>query len=149
MTEPDEARHLPTLSRSKERALDTLVQGGTTVAAANAAGVTRQTVSTWIHHDDAFQAHFNQRRLTLAEQSSELVRQIDIAALGLLRTEIAGGNVTAALQWMKTRKLTSRAPARPLPEALEATSTAQQDVMDVLGWDGQIVTRFDRLSNYR
>lgn len=61
---PDESGRKPTLSGPQEKALAALLGGATVTAAADAAGVARQTVSEWIHHDPTFIAEMRNARAT-------------------------------------------------------------------------------------
>ncbi|MEM9200719.1 MAG: hypothetical protein AAGC53_03630 [Actinomycetota bacterium] len=123
MTSPDETRHEATLTRKQELALDCLIGGGTVTATSDAAGVSRQTVSHWSNHDHDFQLAFNERRIDLNKQTQELVRTLDIAALDLLGTEVANGNVDAALQWVKSRKLSVGYLVGPVQASGPSTTT--------------------------
>lgn len=62
---PDEARRNVTLSAAQEHALATLLGGATITAAAGAAGVSRQTVSGWVHRDAVFVADLRNRAAEL------------------------------------------------------------------------------------
>ena len=50
------------LTPKQEMVADLLAIGRTVTDAANEVGVSRQTVSQWLHHHHAFQAALNQRR---------------------------------------------------------------------------------------
>ena len=58
----DETRQKPTLSGPQHVALTALAAGSTVTAAAEAAGVSRQTVSDWLHHDAEFASELLSRR---------------------------------------------------------------------------------------
>jgi hypothetical protein len=62
---PDETGRKPTLSAPQEKALAALLEGATVTGAADAAGVTRQTVSGWQNHDAEFAAELQNRRAEL------------------------------------------------------------------------------------
>jgi len=62
---PDDTGRVPTLSAPQERALLALLEGGTVTAAAEAAGVTRQTASAWTNQDADFIAESRNRRAEL------------------------------------------------------------------------------------
>ena len=59
---PDEARRNATLSAPQEQALGALLGGATITEAADAAGVSRQTVSGWANRDFEFVAQLRTRR---------------------------------------------------------------------------------------
>ena len=66
---PDETRRL---TARQQTALTQLLMGATITEAAQAAGVTRQTVSEWCNHHGAFQAELSERRS--ADQSRSRVQ---------------------------------------------------------------------------
>lgn len=77
------------LTEAQLRALAVMESGGTTLAAAQAAGVTRQTVSSWCNHDSHFIAERNRRKLELLREAqrtgvvllkSALCRAMDLLA---------------------------------------------------------------------
>ena len=47
------------LSAPQEQALEWLISGGSIADAAQVAGVTRQTLSRWLHHDPDFRAVYD------------------------------------------------------------------------------------------
>lgn len=65
MPMPDEARRNLTLSAQQDHALAALLGGATVTAAAEAAGVSRQTVSGWVNRDSAFVAELRNRAAEL------------------------------------------------------------------------------------
>ena len=75
-TKPDKndtSKTRPTLSQSQLSVIDLLSLGATITAAAEAIGVSRQTVSEWFNQSVGFQAALNHRRAELwAEQSDRL-----------------------------------------------------------------------------
>jgi hypothetical protein len=88
-TVADESGRKPTLSGPQEKALAALLGGSTVTAAADAAGVTRQTVSEWIHRDPAFIADLQNARATAwavveAKTEAAMVEAADVL-VALLR----------------------------------------------------------------
>jgi alkanesulfonate monooxygenase SsuD/methylene tetrahydromethanopterin reductase-like flavin-dependent oxidoreductase (luciferase family) len=77
------------LSGPQRQAMEWLMQGGSIVEAAQYAGVTRQTVSRWIHEDPDF--------ATLFEHWQEQVKSINKARLVSL-TEAAMDTVSDAIR---------------------------------------------------
>ena len=61
----DEAGRKPTLSAPQEKALAALLDGATVTAAAETAGVSRQTCSSWLNGDADFIAEYQNRRADL------------------------------------------------------------------------------------
>jgi hypothetical protein len=96
---------LTTVSDSQSLAIDCLATGGMTIEAAEAARVTRQTVSKWRNHHAGFQAELNRRRAELNEERQDRIRDIDGQALDVIREAVADGNLTASLEWARMRKL--------------------------------------------
>jgi hypothetical protein len=71
LTVPDKSRHL---TPAQELAVTLLLAGKTDKEAADAAGVSRQTVWTWRTHHPAFIAETNRRRKELWEAAIERLR---------------------------------------------------------------------------
>jgi transposase-like protein len=69
----------------RELALSALLGGATVTAAAEEAGVTRQTVSGWLNHDADFAAEFAERRRELAESARRGLEARVVEAVGALR----------------------------------------------------------------
>ena len=104
----DKKRQKPTLTTTtpaQELAIDVLASGGTTTDAADAADVTRQTVSKWRNHHPGFKAELNTRRRELNHERADRIRDLDAQALATVAEAIDDGNVGVALAWVKSRKL--------------------------------------------
>ena len=71
MTTPDETRHLFEITDRQHSAIDVIVSGKSLGSAAEAAGVTRQTVSSWVNHHPGFQAVLNVRRREILDQRAD------------------------------------------------------------------------------
>ena len=95
---------LTTTTPAQDLAIDVLASGGTTDAAAEAADVTRQTVSKWRNHHPGFKAALNVRRRDLNQERADRIRDLDAQALATVATAIDNGDA-AALAWVKTRQL--------------------------------------------
>lgn len=65
-------------------AITTLLSGGDTNDAAAAAGVVRQTVSGWIHHDETFAAVLNSLRAEVQTATVDSLRRAARAAVDTL-----------------------------------------------------------------
>ena len=72
---PDKTRRL---SPQQQRAIEQLLMGSTVTGAAEAAGVSRQTVSGWWNGHQAFQAELSERR---AQALRDAQQQLEEAAL--------------------------------------------------------------------
>ena len=82
---PDEFRRL---SPQQQTALKQLLMGASITEAAQAAGVTRQTVSEWCNHHDGFQAELVARRASALRDAQQLVEDAALMAVEVL-SEIA------------------------------------------------------------
>lgn len=73
-------------------AISVLERGGTCQAAAEVAGVTRQTVSRWMHHDVVFQAERNRRKAELLDRSHMRILNCLDEAVADLVGDLAGAS---------------------------------------------------------
>ena len=87
-TKPDETGH--TLSVAQLNAVDLLVAGRTDAEAAEAVGVTRQTVCGWRNHHPAFQAELNARRIDVWGGACDRLRALLPRALDALEAAVGG-----------------------------------------------------------
>lgn len=86
LTEPDTNGQL---EPEQELALDALIAGATDARAADAAGVTRQTVNGWRNHNPAFIAALNDRRQAIWQGHADRVRGLVGMALDVLAEDLA------------------------------------------------------------
>lgn len=88
---PDKTRRL---SPQQQRAIEQLLMGSSVTEAAQAAGLSRQTVSGWCNGHQAFQAELSERR---AQALRDVQQQIEDAALMAVEvlSEIARDPVAA------------------------------------------------------
>jgi hypothetical protein len=75
---------LTTLSSAQWLALRALVSGGSVTKAAKEAGVARETVSRWVHHDPVFLAEMQNARAELASQTRGALEALGMRAVGVL-----------------------------------------------------------------
>jgi hypothetical protein len=75
---------LTTISPAHWLALQALVSGGSVTQAAKEAGVARETVSRWIHHDPVFIAEMQNARDELASQTRCALEALGMRAVGVL-----------------------------------------------------------------
>jgi len=73
-----------TISPAQALALDALVSGGSVTKAATEAGVARETVSRWVHHDPDFLAELQNVRAELAIQTRCALEALGTQAVGVL-----------------------------------------------------------------
>jgi len=81
LTESDKSRQL---TPQQELALDALLAGKTDAEAAEAAGVTRQTVNRWKNSNPVFIATMNRRREELWVAVQDRLRQLLFPAIAVL-----------------------------------------------------------------
>jgi hypothetical protein len=75
---------LSTISPAQSLALGALVSGGSITKAAKEAGVARETVSRWVHHDPVFIAEMQNARAELASQTRCALEALGTQAVGVL-----------------------------------------------------------------
>ena len=73
-----------TISPAQSLALGVLVSGGSVTKAAKEAGVARETVSRWVHHDPVFLAAVQNARAELASQTRCALEALGMRAVGVL-----------------------------------------------------------------
>jgi hypothetical protein len=73
-----------TISPAQALALQVLVGGGSITKAATEAGVARETVSRWVHHDPVFLAELHNVRAELAIQTRCALEALGTQAVGVL-----------------------------------------------------------------
>lgn len=81
------------LEPEQELAIASLIQGATDAEAAEAAGVTRQTVNAWRNHNPAFVAELNGRRQEVWTGNADRIRQLIGKALDVLAADLDANNV--------------------------------------------------------
>lgn len=111
----------------KQRAtLDLLAVGTSITEAAEATGVSRQTVSEWLHHHHGFQAALNRRRRELWTNVSDRLRALLPKALTVLEREIEDGSapLAAAVHVLKACAVYGS----PLP--IGSTDPAELDLVE-------------------
>jgi len=82
----------------QDQAMMVLLRGGGVQDAADAAGVARQTVSTWLHTDDRFIAELNRRRSLIWSSYADQLRALVVDALGVLADQLRGDDPAVARQ---------------------------------------------------
>lgn len=112
------------LSDPQYVAVNALVSGATYVEAADAAGVSRQTVSVWRNQHPAFRSELARRRRELADEVSDLVRTMDGLALRAVLAELEAGGIDAAARWLKLRRFE--------PTTLSAEPASARDELDAM-----------------
>jgi hypothetical protein len=75
---------LQSISPAQSVALQVLVSGGSVTKAGQKAGVARETVSRWLHHDPVFIAEMHNARAELASQTRCALEALGMQAVGVL-----------------------------------------------------------------
>ena len=78
---PDDSRRL---SSQQQTALKQMLMGTSITEAAQAAGVTRQTVSEWCNHHDGFQAELSAGRASALRDAEQQLEEAAHMAVGVL-----------------------------------------------------------------
>jgi hypothetical protein len=76
------------ISPAQWLALQALVSGGSITTAAKEAGVARETVSRWVHHDPVFLARLQNVRAELAIQTRCALEALGMQAVGVLANAV-------------------------------------------------------------
>lgn len=120
----DGTRQKPTLRAAQETALEALLGGATVTAAAQAARVSRQTVSGWVNRDAAFVAELRNRAAELRTAAMARLEAAVPAALdalaGLLDHADWRARVAAADRILRSleRPRPSLEPGESTPDAV-------------------------------
>jgi hypothetical protein len=97
--------------------------------AGEAAGVTRQTVSSWVNHHPGFQAALNARRRELLDRRADAIRHADGLALSLVVDALDRGDVEVAARWLQARRLSEVDTARIGPVDVQAVVQTRVDAL--------------------
>ena len=89
------------LSPAQERAAEALVAGSTITAAAEAAGVTRQTVHRWLRESFPFQAYLNAARRDLREEVENRLQALATEAIDAVSHAVREGDARAGLALLR------------------------------------------------
>ena len=110
MANPDQTR----LSERQHLAIDALLGGATHNAAAEAADVSRTTITGWSNHNVHFIAELAQRRQQRADHLSDLIAEALVDAIAVMRDKIVDGDLGAAVALVRIVEKSSlyRAPRR-------------------------------------
>ena len=113
VTIPDQTR----LSERQHLAIEVLLTGGTHRECADAAGVSRTTVTGWVNHHVPFITEMGQRRQQRSKHLSDLVGEALIQAVTVVRAKLDDGDLAAAvalLRLVDKSVLFSQASSRPV-----------------------------------
>ena len=100
---PDEhAPSPPTITPRQQQALQALMTGATDSTAAEAAGVSRETVNRWRRRDANFMAAFNEARQDLAQDFHDGLRALLPDALAALRDGLTADNINTRVRVAST-----------------------------------------------
>lgn len=98
------------LEPKQVRAVESLLQGTTATAAAQAAGVNRRTLLRWQQSDYAFQAALNQDRHELREAVQLRLEKLAESAISVVEQALSKGDVRAALAVLRGLLFLGRGP---------------------------------------
>lgn len=131
-TKADETGHAghSSLSVPQLAAVELLAVGKTDTEAAEALGVTRQTVNGWKNHDPAFRAEVNRRRRELWEEAHDRLRGLATKALDVLAGALEGDRETAlpaAVHVLKALKVYGEVGAPNGPATVEGVLLAEAE----------------------
>jgi transposase-like protein len=93
------------LTAQQELAVDLLATGKTITEAANALGVTRQTVSEWRNQNPVFEAALNERREELWSGMSDRLRALLPKVIGVLEQAVERGDLRVAVAVLRAAGL--------------------------------------------
>jgi hypothetical protein len=152
MTEADNTRHNPTIDLSDRQvaAIAVLVASGTQTDAAEASGVTRQTVNEWANHHYGFIAELNRLRTERLQSCAERLQTAVGKALQLVTTQIDEGHTTVALGLLKLvgvdhlRTARTSEPSTPDSVRRQLMRDAYLDLLEDGDFPDFMDTRVDR-----
>ena len=122
---PDEhAPSPPTITPRQQQALQALMTGATDSTAAEAAGVSRETVNRWRRRDANFMAAFNEARQDLAQDFHDGLRALLPDALAALRDGLTADNIN-------TRVRVAATLFRALPDVGKPTGPTNPETIRV------------------
>ncbi len=90
MTTKSDDQEQTALTPRQASVADLLATGSSVTAAAEVAGVTRQTASEWLNQNYVFRAELNRRRNELWREHSERLRSLIPKALEVLERQLEG-----------------------------------------------------------
>jgi len=93
-TKPDKTRQL---SIEQANAIEHLLQGQSDRAAAEAVGVSRQTISEWKNHDPLFVAELNRQRSEMWKEARERMKALANRVLDVVELQFDSDDPKAAL----------------------------------------------------
>jgi len=114
---------LVSLTPTQQVAVEALIAGGTHQSAAEAAGVSRETVTRWAGHLPAFQATLNLYRATIVRDQIDIARRIRGKALSAVEAGIDDGSVDP----LAVLRVLSDLPASVGPTVPEAILDAEMN----------------------
>lgn len=122
------------LTPTQAIAIDVLDCGGTQSEAAERAGVSRVTVSRWIHNHPAFIAELNRRHVERADRVSVRIDELTLRAMELVALAIEQGDTSTAIQWLRISgpmnpNLRGRGSERPLSADAIITRASESAAM--------------------
>lgn len=105
------------LAPAKAIAAEALATGSTHAAAADAAGVTRETVTRWAGHHPGFRAALDLYRATLAAETAETARRLRRKALDAAEAALDAGTLDPLALLRAVPEPPTSVPSSPLTAA--------------------------------
>jgi hypothetical protein len=132
----DQAPLVPrAITTRQQQALQVLLTGATDTAAAEAAGVSRETVCRWRHRDANFVAALNEARQDLSQDFHDGLRALLPDALAALRDGLAADNINTRVRVASTLFRTLRDIGEPTgptnPEAIRVAWQSAESELDL------------------
>jgi hypothetical protein len=121
------------------QAVDAIASGADVAKAADAAGVDRETLRDWLHHDAAFVAGLNRANRERADRLRAEVRALASEAVATLRELLTGAEIPPAVRLRAALMVLGSADAMkaemigPTTEAEVRAEMDHRDLMASLG----------------
>jgi hypothetical protein len=121
---------LAALPPQQEQAITALLAGASVTAAAEKAGVARQTVHRWLADDPAFIAEYNLGRREMAEAVDRALRVLSLQSLRVLKQALTSAKTPPAVRVraaVEVLKLTAAPPEGPTDVEDARNAIGQRD----------------------
>lgn len=130
------------LTPGQATAVDMLVLGRTVTDVAEAVGVTRQTVSGWLHHHLGFQAELSVRRRELWETAADQLRGLVPKSVEVLKEALEGDEkLMVALGILRGAGLSNISPPKHVDiEELKVQREEQITSRAMRSWSAMLKT---------
>src|SRR4051794_39721207 len=120
----------PALPAQQQQAIAALLSGATVTAAAERAGVARQTVHRWLADDPAFIAAHNLARREMADAVNQALRVLSVRSVEVLKRALASPKTPAAVKVraaVEVLRMTAKPPDGPTDVRDARTEVGKRD----------------------